>query len=113
MKGMMKMKLEVFDQPMCCSSGVCGPKVDRKLVEFSAALAWLRERGAEVQRYNPTQQYKAFVANATVVQTINEQGTGCLPLILVDGKIVSRGKYPGKDEMAALVGSNAAKAATA
>ena len=28
------MKLEVFDPPMCCSSGVCGPKVDKKLVQF-------------------------------------------------------------------------------
>ena len=29
------MKMEVFDQPMCCSSGVCGPKVDEKLVEIT------------------------------------------------------------------------------
>jgi hypothetical protein len=107
------MKMEVFDQPMCCSSGVCGPKVDKKLVEFSAALAWLREQGVEVQRYNPAQQYEAFVANAKVVQTINEQGTGCLPLLLVDGEIVSRGSYPGKAELATLAGLDPAKAATA
>ena len=96
------MKMEVFDQPMCCSSGVCGPKVDKKLVELSAALAWLREQGVEVQRYNPAQQYDAFVANAKVVQTINADGTGCLPLILVEGEIVSRGSYPAKDELAVL-----------
>jgi len=106
------MKMEVFDQPMRCSSGVCGPKVDKKLVEFSAALAWLREQGLEVLRYNPTQQYKAFVANAKVVQTINADGTGCLPLLLVDGEIVSRGGYPGKDELAKLAGLNPAKATT-
>lgn len=98
------MKMEVFDQPMCCSSGVCGPTMDKKLVEFSAALVWLREQGVEVQRYNPTQEYEAFVANAKVVQTINTDGTGCLPLILADGEIVSRGRYPGKDELAALAG---------
>jgi len=107
------MKMEVFDQPMCCSSGVCGPKVDKKLVEFSAALAWLREQGIEVQRYNPAQQYEAFVANAKVVQTINADGTGCLPLILAEGEIVSRGIYPGKAELAALAGLTPAKAASA
>jgi len=107
------MKMEVFDQPMCCSSGVCGPKVDKKLVEFSAALAWLREQGVEVQRYNPTQQYAAFVSNAKVVQTINEKGTGCLPLILVDGEVISQGSYPGKDKLAVLAGIKQAKAATA
>ena len=108
----MPLKMEVFDPPMCCASGVCGPKVDKKLVEFSAALAWLREQGVEVQRYNPTQQYEAFVANAKVVQTINEHGTGCLPLILVAGEVVSRGGYPGKDELAGLVGIDSGKAVT-
>jgi len=106
------MKMEVFDPPMCCSSGVCGPKVDKKLVEFSAALAWLRTQGVEVQRYNPAQQYEAFVANAQVVQTINEQGTGCLPLILVDGEIVSRGAYPQRSELAGWAGVSPAKATT-
>ena len=94
--------VEVFDPPMCCSSGVCGPKVDKRLVQFSAALAWLRAQGIQVERYNPTQQYDAFVNNAAVVNTINTLGIECLPLILVDGEIVSRGIYPGKEELAVM-----------
>ena len=90
---------------------MCGPKVDKKLVAFSAALAWLREQGVEVQRYNPAQQYEAFVANSKVVRTINEHGTGCLPLILVNGEVVTRGAYPGKDELAGLAGLKPAMAA--
>lgn len=97
-------KLEVFDPPMCCSSGVCGPKVDQKLVRFSAALEWLRTQGVEVQRYNPTQQYDAFAGNPAVVKAINEHGTQCLPLILVDGEIVHSGSYPAKNELAVLAG---------
>jgi len=97
-------KVEVFDPPMCCSSGVCGPKVDKKLVAFSAALEWLRSKGVEVMRYNPTQQYEAFISNTKVTQAVNSGGTGCLPLILVDGEVVSHGGYPAKDELAALVG---------
>jgi arsenite methyltransferase len=97
-------KVEVFDPPMCCSSGVCGPNVDKSLVQFSATLEWLRSRGMQVERYNPTQQYEAFVASATVVKAINEYGTACLPLILVDGEIVSSGGYPGKQELAAMAG---------
>ena len=97
-------KIEVFDPPMCCSSGVCGPKVDKKLVEFSAALAWLYAQGIQVQRYNPAQQYEAFVNNTKVVKAVNDSGTGCLPLILVDGEVVSHGRYPRKEELAAMVG---------
>lgn len=105
--------MEVFDPPMCCSSGVCGPKVDKRLVQFSASLEWLRARGVQVERYNPTQQYDAFVNNATVVSTINAQGTECLPLILVDGDIVSYGGYPSKEELAAMASVESEKEADA
>lgn len=99
---MKAVKLEVFDPPMCCSSGVCGPNVDNRLVKFSAALDWLRSLGAKVERYNPSFQYDAFAGNATVVEAINDGGLGCLPLILVNGVIVSRGAYPSKEKLAAM-----------
>ena len=97
-------KLEVFDPPMCCSSGVCGPNVDTKLVQFGAALDWLRSQGVQVERYNPTQQYEAFAGNATVVKAVNDHGTSCLPLILLNGEIVSHNNYPSREELAAIVG---------
>jgi arsenite methyltransferase len=100
----MNKKIEVFDPPMCCSSGVCGPKVDKKLVEFSAALAWLHAQGIQVERYNAAQQYEAFASNTKVAQAVNDRGTGCLPLILIDGEIVSHGNYPNKEELAVMVG---------
>jgi arsenite methyltransferase len=105
--------VQVFDPPMCCSSGVCGPKVDKRLVQFSAALEWLRGQGLQVERYNPSQQYEAFVGNPTVVNTINTHGTECLPLILVDGEIVSYGVYPSKEELAVMAGVQDAKEANA
>jgi len=96
--------VQVFDPPMCCSTGVCGPKVDKRLVQFAAALEWLRGQGVQVERYNPSQQYDAFVNNATVVHTVNTQGIECLPLILADGEIVSYGCYPSKEELGAMAG---------
>ena len=97
-------KLEVFDPPMCCSSGVCGPNVDPRLVQFSASLDWLRTQGIEVARFNPSHQYEAFADNATVVKAVNDHGTSCLPLVLLDGRIVSHSSYPSREELAVLVG---------
>ena len=97
-------KLQVFDPVMCCSSSLCGSNVDDKLVQFSAALEWLRAQGVLVERYNPSHQYDAFTSNALVVRTVNDCGIGCLPLILGNEKIVSHSVYPGKDELAALIG---------
>ena len=31
-RGEQRLILEVFDLPMCCSAGVCGASVDKKLV---------------------------------------------------------------------------------
>ncbi len=105
--------VQVFDPPMCCSSGVCGPKVDKRLVQFAAALEWLRRQGVQVERYNPSQQYEAFAGNVTVVNTINAQGAECLPLILVDGVIASYGGYPSREDLAVMAGVADGKGAEA
>ena len=34
--------IDVFDPPMCCSTGVCGPSVDPLLATFAADVEWLR-----------------------------------------------------------------------
>lgn len=56
--------VKVFDPAMCCSTGVCGPSVDPKLVRFAADLDWLRSKEAGVERYNLAQQPAAFAADA-------------------------------------------------
>ena len=72
-------KLEVFDPPMCCSSGVCGSEVDPVLPRFAADLQWLAGQGVSVERYNLSQQPQAFVANPMVKAALREGGNGSLP----------------------------------
>ena len=97
-------KLEVFDPPMCCSTGVCGPSVDTALVRFAADFHWLAGRGVVVDRFNLAQQPQAYVANPTVKAALMEFGNDCLPLILVNGTIASKGRYPSRQELAAMAG---------
>ena len=97
-------KLEVFDPAMCCSTGVCGPSVDPVLPRFSADLEWLKGKGVQVQRYNLAQEVGAFTSNPTVKATLNSEGTKCLPLVLVDGVIVSEAIYPARKVLADFVG---------
>ena len=44
-------KLEVFDPPMCCTTGICGPSVDPALVQFAADLQWLADQRVHLERY--------------------------------------------------------------
>jgi len=89
--------IQVYDKPMCCSTGVCGPQVDPVLPRFAADLEWLKSQGHHVERFNLAQQAAAFVQNSQVQQLLATQGTDCLPLIMVDGHIMSRREYPSRD----------------
>ena len=97
-------RVEVFDPPMCCSTGVCGPNVDPTLVRFVADLHWLANQGVAVERYNLAQQPQAFAANEVVKTALRQFGNACLPLILLDGAVVSKGTYPTRDELVRLIG---------
>jgi len=94
-------KLEVFDPPMCCSTGVCGPQVDPVLVRFAADVKWLQEQGAEVHRFNLSQNPAAFVENELVKTALTEKGEAALPLLLVADRVLASGHYPERDQLRA------------
>jgi AhpD family alkylhydroperoxidase len=96
-------KVQVFDPPMCCSTGVCGPEVDAALVCFAADLEWLKESGIEVERFNLAQEPAAFVANAAVAEAMRARDDA-LPMVLLDGTPVHQGSYPSREVLAALAG---------
>jgi len=97
-------KLEIFDPPLCCASGVCGPSVDPALLKFAGALAWLRRQGVAIERKNLAQEPGAFAACAAVKQILDERGDKALPVTLVDGRVIAVGAYPSKEELAAATG---------
>ena len=93
--------VEVFDPPMCCSTGVCGPSVDPALAAFAADLGWLAEQGAVVERHNLSQEPKAFADEELVRALLAERGDEALPAVVVDGALRSSGRYPSRAELAA------------
>ncbi len=95
-------RLQVFDPAMCCSTGVCGPSVDPSLPRFGGDLEWLKSKGLDVERYNLAQEVSAFTSNPVVKQALNTKGSKCLPLILLDGMIVSEGAYLTREQLASL-----------
>jgi len=97
--------LEIYDPAMCCSTGVCGPDVDPALVTFAADLKWVGEQGIAVKRYNLGQEPQAFMANTAVVKEM-EGGMDRLPIIAIDGHIVSTGVHLTRFQLAQKLGLN-------
>ncbi|MDA8390511.1 MAG: arsenite efflux transporter metallochaperone ArsD [Gammaproteobacteria bacterium] len=96
--------IQIFDPPLCCSSGVCGTEVDQALVDFAADLAWAKRHGARIERFNLAKQPLAFAQNAAAKDFLDRSGADALPLILVDGAIALAGRYPHRAELARWIG---------
>jgi arsenite methyltransferase len=101
--------VQVYDKPMCCSTGICGPEVDPVLPRFAADLDWLKNQGHVVERYNLAQQPQAFIDNKAVHRLLSTVGTSCLPVVMVEGEIVSQQVYPSREELAGWMAGGSAK----
>lgn len=97
-------QVEVYDPPMCCSTGVCGPEPEEKLARFSADLDWLKRQGVQVRRYNLAQEPTAFTSQPEVSKIVNETGGDGLPVVMINGIVVSQGEYPSRQRLAELTG---------
>jgi hypothetical protein len=95
------MNIEIYDPAMCCSTGVCGPSVDPELVRIQEALRQIQKQAPEVniERYGLSADPQAFVANTAVAELLKNEGPQCLPLVFVDGMIISKGRYPRNEEL--------------
>lgn len=95
----MPKKIEIYDPAMCCSTGVCGPSVDPKLIQIAADLENLKKQGVVVSRYNLSQDIDAFAANITVKELLASHGTNVLPITIMNGEVLKQGEYPTKEEL--------------
>jgi len=96
--------VQVFDPPMCCSTGVCGTEPDIALARFAADIQWIEKEGVAVERFSLSQQPDKFTKDAAVLRAINAGGTAALPIVMVDGQIVAERQYPTREQLAAKLG---------
>ena len=78
------------------------------LPRFAADLDALKKAGHTVERYNLSQQPQAFIQNAEIHSLLSTEGTDVLPVVMVDGKVVSRGIYPSREMLDMWTGDPAA-----
>lgn len=95
----MNKKIIIYDPPMCCSSGVCGPNPDQTLIEFQDTYAKLKQSGNDIERYIITQSPEKFKENPQIIKLIQEQQLKVLPITTVDNVVVKTGSYPTGKEL--------------
>lgn len=93
--------VEMFDPPMCCPTGLCGPTLDQTLLDVSEMIVSLQRENLRVERYQMTSHPNAFLANAEVMKLVREKEMAALPIIVVNGKVIKTGAYPTLAEIKA------------
>ncbi len=91
--------IELFDPPMCCPTGLCGPTLDQVLLDVNEMIQTLQAEGISVERYQMTSHPHKFMGNDEVMRLVREKQMDALPITAVRGKVIKVGAYPTLDEV--------------
>lgn len=87
-------KLEIYEPPLCCPTGVCGPAPDPVLIELQESILRWKKAGIVVERMAINQVPQRFMENKAVVDLLTREGQEVLPISLLDGELICKGRYP-------------------
>ncbi len=87
-------RVEIFDPPMCCPTGVCGPTIDPALLDVNEMILTLQGESVPVARYQMASHAQAFVNNREVFRLLREKQLTALPITVVNGRVLKVGAYP-------------------
>lgn len=91
--------IELFDPPMCCPTGLCGPALDQTLLDVNEMIMTLQVEGTAVERYQMTSHPHKFMQNNEVMRLVREQQMAALPITAVHGQVIKTGAYPTLAEL--------------
>ena len=91
--------VEIFEPPMCCPTGLCGPVQDQTLLDLLETVRSLESRGVKVSRYQPNTNPTAFTNHAEVMAAVRARNTAALPITIVNGRVAKSGAYASLSEI--------------
>ncbi len=89
--------IEIFDPPMCCPTGLCGPNTDPALLDIYEAILRIKSEydgRATVERYVLGQQPAKFIQQPEIIQRLKAHGVSVLPVTIVNGRVRKEHGYP-------------------
>lgn len=85
-------------------TGMIGILQDPDFERFEANLDWLETTGVLVEQFDPSTAQEEVAKRPAVQQILSAEGDRCLPLILLNESVVSRGRYLSRAQLARAVG---------
>ena len=92
-------RLVVYEQAICCITGICGAKANPEILRMSSIYETLKARGVTLEVYNLSRTPKKFAENKRVIEYLKKNGEKALPVCTLDGEIAIQGRYPTNSEI--------------
>jgi hypothetical protein len=98
---MTKTDLRIYEGPMCCSTGICGPEPDKVLIEFNETLQKIQREFNDVNvvRASISFNVNLFLEKNEIIELVKEQGPEVLPITMINGSIIAKQCYMPYDEL--------------
>jgi len=81
------------------AGAVCGPAPDPVLAKLQENILRWKKEDIAVERLAINQVSQRFMANAMVVDLLTREGQEVLPIAILDGVVVCKGKYPAYEQV--------------
>lgn len=91
--------VEIFDPPMCCPTGLCGPTLDQSLLDANQMVQSLKDDGIQVARYQMSTHPHMFLKHPEIMRMVRERGMEVFPVTVIGGNILKSGSYPTRTEI--------------
>lgn len=85
-------------------TGMIGILYDPEFEQFEANLDWLETTGVLVEQFDPSKAQQEVAKRPAVQQILAHEADRCLPLVLVNESVVSKGSYLSRAQLARAVG---------
>jgi len=98
----MPVRVEIYEPPMCCPSGLWGPEIDPALLDLSESILRLEKEfngRVMVGRYALNHLAGKFTENHEVMDLIRSEGIGVLPITCINARRLKQGSYPSYQEL--------------
>lgn len=92
-------RVELFDPPLCCPTGLCGPTLDQTLLDVNEMVQGLKAEGTGVERYQMASHPHVFLKHPDVMRLVRERGMEAFPITVVKGQVIKVGAYPTREEI--------------
>jgi hypothetical protein len=91
--------VELFDPPLCCPTGLCGPTLDQTLLDVNEMVVALKAGGVTVERYQMASHPHVFLKHPDVMRLVRERGMEAFPITVVAGRVIKTSAYSTRHEI--------------